>query len=168
MTRSRPLAVAAALACALVLVACGSSDKKSTTAATTSAPAPAPAPSATSAPAIPFPSGAAPKRLVVRDLKRGTGPAARPGQTLTLNYVGAGLSDRRVFDSSYRTGQPFSFALGSGQVIPGWDRGLVGMRVGGRRLLVIPPGLGYGAQGSGPIKPNETLVFVVDLLGVQG
>ncbi len=167
MTPPRPLAAGAALVAALALVACGSGGGKKTT-ATTSAAAPATPPSAAAPPAIPFPSGAAPTRLVARDLKRGTGPVARPGQTLTLNYVGAGLSDRRVFDSSYRTGQPFSFALGSGQVIPGWDRGLVGMRVGGRRLLVIPPSLGYGAQGSGPIKPNETLVFVVDLLGVQG
>ena len=87
---------------------------------------------------------------------------------MTVQYVGVAWSAKQQFDSSWDRGEPIMFKLGTGQVIPGWDQGVAGMKVGGRRRLVIPPDLAYGAQGSPPaIGPNETLVFVIDLLGVQ-
>ncbi len=117
----------------------------------------------TSKPTVRVPRGVRPpSELRTRDLVPGDGPVLRPGSQVTVHYVGVAWSTGRQFDASWDRGEPFPFPLGQGRVIPGWDRGLVGMRVGGRRLLVVPPGLGYGPQGSGPIKPNETLVFVVD------
>ncbi|MEV1333221.1 FKBP-type peptidyl-prolyl cis-trans isomerase [Micromonospora costi] len=112
--------------------------------------------------------GAPPADLVIEDLTVGEGPEAQPGQLATVHYVGVGHSSGREFDSSWNRGEPFEFPLGGGQVIAGWDRGVVGMRVGGRRRLVIPPHLGYGDRGAaGVIRPGETLIFVVDLLGVR-
>ena len=112
--------------------------------------------------------GDAPAELVVEDLAVGEGPEARPGQLVNVHYVGVAHSTGREFDASYNRGEPFAFPLGGGQVIAGWDQGVAGMKVGGRRKLTIPPHLGYGARGAGGvIKPNETLIFVVDLLGVQ-
>lgn len=112
--------------------------------------------------------GAPPADLVIEDLTVGEGPEARPGQLATVHYVGVAHSTGREFDASWNRGEPFAFPLGGGQVIAGWDQGVVGMKVGGRRRLTIPPHLGYGARGAGGvIKPNETLVFVVDLLGVR-
>jgi peptidylprolyl isomerase/FKBP-type peptidyl-prolyl cis-trans isomerase FkpA len=102
--------------------------------------------------------------LVVQDEQQGTGAAAAPGDTLSVNYTGK-LQDGTIFDTSIGRA-PFSFVLGAGQVIQGWDQGLVGMKVGGKRLLIIPPSLGYGAQAMGPIPANSTLVFEVDLLSV--
>jgi peptidylprolyl isomerase len=100
------------------------------------------------------------------DLIVGKGPAAGAGQPISVQYVLATYSSRKVIQSSW-TSQPFSFTLGEGQVIPGWDQGVVGMRVGGRRELIIPPSLGYGAQSPGAgIASNDTLVFVVDLLKI--
>jgi peptidylprolyl isomerase len=113
-------------------------------------------------------AGPPPADLVVEDLTTGDGPEARPGQSATVHYVGVAHSTGREFDSSWNRGQPFSFNLGRGQVIDGWDRGVVGMKVGGRRRLVVPPHLGYGNQGAGGvIKPGERLIFVVDLIGVN-
>jgi peptidylprolyl isomerase len=112
--------------------------------------------------------GAPPADLVVEDITPGDGPEAQPGQVATVHYVGVSFSTGKEFDASWNRGQPFSFPLGGGQVIAGWDRGVVGMKIGGRRKLVIPPHLGYGDRGAGNvIKPGETLVFVVDLVGVQ-
>ena len=112
--------------------------------------------------------GAPPAELRVEDITVGDGPEAKPGQHVSVHYVGVAHSTGREFDASYNRGEPFRFPLGGGQVIAGWDQGVAGMRVGGRRRLTIPPHLGYGARGAGGvIKPNETLVFVVDLLGVQ-
>jgi peptidylprolyl isomerase len=112
--------------------------------------------------------GDAPAELVVEDLTVGDGPEARAGQLVNVHYVGVAHSTGREFDASYNRGEPFAFPLGGGQVIAGWDQGVAGMKVGGRRKLTIPPHLGYGARGAGGvIKPNETLIFVVDLLGVQ-
>ena len=160
-----PAAAAAALLAAAALAACGD-DSKSSKSDTATADAATVAGDA-KAPAIPFPSGPAPTRLVVKDLKTGTGAVAKPGDLVTVNYIGASLSTKKVFDQSFGK-EPFIFGLGASQVIKGWDQGVAGMKVGGRRLLVIPPALGYGASGQPPsIKPNETLVFVVDLLGVQ-
>jgi peptidylprolyl isomerase len=114
-------------------------------------------------PKIERPTGSPPDVLVKKDLVVGTGPAAKAGDTLSMQYVGVSFSNGQEFDASWDRGQPFSFPLGQGQVIAGWDQGIVGMKAGGRRELVIPPALGYGAQGQGNILPNETLVFVVDL-----
>ena len=112
--------------------------------------------------------GDPPADLVVEDIAVGDGPEARPGQHVTVHYVGVAHSTGSQFDASYDRGEPFAFPLGGGRVIAGWDQGVAGMKVGGRRKLTIPPHLGYGARGAGGvIKPNETLVFVVDLLGVQ-
>ena len=162
----RTLAVGLALA-ALAFAGCGGSDKGTEAAAPTDTAAPAATPAATK-PEVKVPKGKLPKTLVKKDLKVGTGAEAKPGSTVSVQYVGVSALNGRQFDASWDRGQPFSFQLGSGQVIPGWDRGVAGMKVGGRRMLVIPPKLAYGAQGSPPtIGPNETLVFVIDLLGVQ-
>ena len=105
-----------------------------------------------------------PAEMVVKDIKKGTGKEAKSGDTVSVQYVGALYHNNTVFDNSWDKGQPFSFPLGQGQVIKGWDQGVEGMKVGGRRELVIPPDLGYGAQGSPPTIPGgSTLVFVVDL-----
>jgi peptidylprolyl isomerase len=110
----------------------------------------------------------APTSLVAQDLAVGTGRAATCGDTVSVQYVGVAFSTKKQFDASWDRGQPFQFTLGTGNVIPGWDQGVVGMRVGGRRQLTIPPALGYGAQGTsdGSIGPNETLVFVVDMVKI--
>jgi len=112
--------------------------------------------------------GAPPADLVIEDITVGDGPEARPGQVVTVHYVGVAHSTGREFDSSWSRDDTFAFGLGGGQVIDGWDKGVAGMRVGGRRKLTIPPHLGYGNRGAaGVIKPGETLIFVVDLLGVR-
>lgn len=117
-------------------------------------------------PEIPKPIGSPPRKLVKEDIVKGKGPAAKTGDSLTVNYAGISYSTGEEFDASWNNGAPFSFQLG-GQVIEGWNKGIVGMRAGGRRMLTIPPELGYGSQGSGPIAPNETLVFVVDLVSID-
>jgi peptidylprolyl isomerase len=115
-------------------------------------------------PKIGKPSGKPPTKLTVVDIVPGKGPGAKNGDSLTVDYAGNSWSTGKEFDASWKRGQPFPLTLGQGSVIQGWDQGLVGMKAGGRRLLVIPPDLGYGASGSGTaIKPNETLIFVVDL-----
>ena len=112
--------------------------------------------------------GAPPADLVIEDITVGDGPEATPGHQVEVHYVGVAHSTGKEFDASYNRGEAFDFGLGAGQVIGGWDQGVVGMRVGGRRKLTIPPHLGYGQRGAaGVIKPGETLIFVVDLLGVQ-
>ncbi len=105
--------------------------------------------------------------LQIEELAEGNGPVAKAGQQVSVHYIGW-LTDGRKFDSSVDRGQPFAFQLGAGQVIKGWDRGVAGMKVGGKRKLTIPPELGYGARGfPGAIPPNATLVFEVELLGVR-
>ena len=104
--------------------------------------------------------------LIVQDIIVGEGDEAISGKVLTVHYAGA-LEDGSIFDSSVARGEPFEFILGSGQVIPGWDQGLQGMRVGGQRALSIPPELAYGDQGIWPIPPNATLIFEVELLAIE-
>ncbi len=119
-------------------------------------------------PEFTIPEGAPPDELVVETLIAGDGATAETGDTVRVHYVGKAWSTGAQFDASWDRGQPFDFELGAGRVIPGWDRGIRGMQVGGRRRLVIPPGLAYGEQGAGEaIGPGETLVFVVDLLEVS-
>ena len=112
--------------------------------------------------------GDLPSELEVSDLTVGEGTTADLGSTAVVHYVGVAASTGEQFDASWDRGEPFVFALGAGQVIAGWDQGVVGMKVGGRRRLVIPPHLGYGARGAGGvIRPHETLIFVVDLVDVR-
>ena len=122
----------------------------------------------TEKPEIDFPDFEVPADLVVTDITVGEGPEAAAGNTVAVHYVGVAHSTGEEFDASYNRGTPLDFRLGVGQVIAGWDQGVEGMKVGGRRKLVIPPHLGYGDRGAGGvIKPGETLIFVVDLLKVS-
>jgi len=119
-------------------------------------------------PQVTVPDGPPPSELQVTDLVEGTGAEATPGHTVSVQYVGVSYSNGQQFDASWDRGQAFSFPLGGGRVIKGWDQGVAGMKVGGRRELIIPPHLGYGDRGAGgAIKPGETLIFVVDLVGVH-
>ena len=119
-------------------------------------------------PEIDFPDSPPPGDLEVTEITEGDGPEASNGSTVSVHYVGVAHSTGEEFDASYNRGTPLQFRLGSGQVISGWDQGVAGMKVGGRRRLVIPPHLGYGDRGAGGvIAPGETLIFVVDLVGVS-
>ncbi|CAN5542063.1 hypothetical protein BH18ACT1_BH18ACT1_05370 [soil metagenome] len=119
-------------------------------------------------PDVTIPETPPPTELVSTNLERGEGPKVQEGDTVSVRYVGKSYSTDTEFDSNYDAPEPFQFTIGAGNVIPGWDQGVPGMRPGGRRQLVIPPELGYGAEGQPPdIGPNETLVFVIDLLSVE-
>jgi peptidylprolyl isomerase len=116
-------------------------------------------------PEVDFPEGAPPKDLEITDIWEGDGKVAGAGDTVEVHYVGVAFSSGEEFDASWSRGEPLRFKLGIGQVISGWDQGVQGMKVGGRRKLVIPPHLGYGSRGAGAqIKPGETLIFVCDLV----
>ena len=118
-------------------------------------------------PDVPVPGGEPPASLDIADLEVGTGAEATNGSAVDVHYVGVSWATGKQFDASWDRRETFSFRLGAGEVIPGWDQGVQGMKVGGRRRLTIPPDLAYGARGAGGvIAPNETLVFVVDLVGV--
>ena len=171
------------LPCLLLLLlvvpaACGSDDDSGEPAAkpTPEKTSEEPSPSAqrealkdtTTKPVIPKPSGSPPRRLDKQDIVKGKGPAAKPGDIVTVQYVGVAFSTGDEFDASWDRGQPFAVPLGAGQVIEGWDKGLVGIRKGGRRMLTIPPELAYGSEGSPPtIAPNETLIFVIDAIDIK-
>ena len=119
-------------------------------------------------PEIDFPGPETPDDLVITEVTEGDGAEATSGSTVSVHYVGVAHSTGEEFDASYNRGTPLEFRLGIGQVIQGWDQGVAGMKVGGRRQLVIPPHLGYGDRGAGGvIQPGETLIFVVDLLDVR-
>lgn len=159
-------------ALALAAAGCGDDEKDATTtpteptATTPTTPEPAVAPTR-SKPKVDIPKGEPPKELEVKDLIEGEGPAAKAGDPLTVNYVGVLYSNGKEFDNSFDRGQPLPLQLGAGQVIPGWDKGLVGMQVGGRRRLIIPPEDAYGSAGQPPTIPrNATLVFIVDLQSI--
>jgi peptidylprolyl isomerase len=166
-------------AIAIAVAGCGGDDS-STTADIPSGDAPAakaPPPIKTSTdlkdtdtkPVIPQQKGKPPKELVVKDIVLGKGRAAKKGDQLSMQYVGVTFADGQEFDASWDSGTPFDFTLGQGTVIKGWDKGLVGIKPGGRRQLTIPAKLGYGAQGQPPdIPPNAALVFIVDALKVSG
>jgi peptidylprolyl isomerase len=154
-----------------------STPSPSTSTSTTPAPAAPtscvkvnPNPPAKGDPVVPDVKGKLTNKLVINDIKKGTGAAAKAGDSITVKYVGVACSTGKAFDASYTDGAPkqeFTFVLGKGSVIPGWDQGLVGMKVGGQRQLIIPAALAYGASGSGAtIKGNETLNFVVNLVKV--
>jgi peptidylprolyl isomerase len=183
LRRRAPLALAA-LGAAAVIAGCGSSSSSSTitvgnessadnalikagpsaSATTPSAKTPTSGP-LSKEPEV-KPSGAPPTKLVTKDIVTGSGAEAKVGSSITVNYVGVLFHGGKVFDSSWKRGEPATFPLKAGGLIPGWVLGIPGMKVGGRRELVIPAALAYGAKGSGTtIPPNEPLVFVVDLLG---
>ena len=173
------LSLIAAVLLAVGVAACGGDDSSSEgETAATATPTEAPAANNVDAiaagitkntkkkPEIAVPEGDPPTQLVIRDIVKGKGPKAKAGDQLSMQYVGNSWSTGEQFDASWDRGaQPFPFQLGAGMVIPGWDQGMVGMREGGRRLLIVPPDLGYGAGGTpdGAIAPNETLIFAVDL-----
>jgi peptidylprolyl isomerase len=146
-------------------------EKTSTTSTTPTTPTstvktPTSGPLATQ-PNVTVPSGSAPTKLVTKEIITGTGPEAKAGDSVTVNYVGVLYNGGKEFDASWKRNEPFTFTLGKGQVISGWDQGVAGMKVGGRRELIIPSELAYGKRGSPPTIPaNAPLVFVVDLLGV--
>lgn len=118
-------------------------------------------------PEIDFPGGEPPADLEIKEIWEGDGPEAKAGQTVSVHYVGVAFSTGEEFDSSWNRGAPLQFPLGAGRVIQGWDKGLQGMKVGGRRQLTIPAHLAYGDRGAGAaIAPGETLIFVCDLMGV--
>jgi peptidylprolyl isomerase len=118
-------------------------------------------------PEVDYQGGEPPTVLEIKDITEGDGAEAKAGDTVAVHYVGVAWSTGEEFDSSWGRGQPFSFSLGAGRVIKGWDHGVQGMKVGGRRQLIIPPHLGYGSRGAGQaIKPGETLIFVCDLVSV--
>lgn len=165
-------------ALALALAGCGGGDKEKS-AAPASTPAASPSPTVAAEPGaisknleeepiIPKPAGDPPAKLTKRDIVKGDGPKAKTGDQLSVQYTGVSFSTGEKFDASWDRGaEPFQFPVGGGQVIPGWDMGIPGMRVGGRRELIIPSDLAYGPQGRPPaIGPDETLVFVVDLVKI--
>lgn len=148
------LAATLAIVVAVVLIARGGDDDGGSTAVAEK-------------PEVTVPDGDPPEELEIEDIEVGDGAEAQPGDQVEVQYVGVDYDSGEEFDSSWERPEPFEFELGGGQVIPGWDEGVVGMREGGRRELVIPPDLAYGRQGSPPaIGPNATLVFVVDLVSV--
>jgi peptidylprolyl isomerase len=122
----------------------------------------------TTRPTITVPAGEAPGQLQTEDLEVGSGEEATRGRVAEVHYVGVAWSNGEEFDASWNRGETFRFTIGAGQVINGWDQGVAGMKVGGRRRITIPPALGYGSRGAGGvIKGGETLIFVVDLVGVR-
>ena len=172
---SNPLLALAAVT--LALGGCGGGEEPASDAGTVAEPPPstdseAPAAAAptdlNSKPAVEIPDAPPPSELEVEDIVEGDGEAVGPGDELQVQYIGVSYGTGEEFDSSWERGEPFAFQLGAGMVIPGWDEGLEGMMVGGRRRLTIPPDLAYGPQGSPPaIGPNETLVFVIDLVDAR-
>jgi FKBP-type peptidyl-prolyl cis-trans isomerase len=174
MLTKRLIAITLAALTAGLVAACGSSKapgvQLAPSAGATQASIPTPPkipPAISKKPVVTVPTGPAPTKLVVKDLITGTGATAAAGQTVTVNYVGVLYKNGKQFDSTWSRNQPFTTALSTSSVIQGWVKGIPGMKVGGRRELIVPPSLGYGKAGSPPTIPaNSTLVFVVDLISV--
>jgi len=172
--RALPI-IAATVASAVALAACGGSTAPGVTQAPSAGSTQASVPAApkvppqlSKKPVVTVPKTPAPAQLVVKDLIPGTGAEAQAGKTITVNYVGVLYKSGQEFDSSWSRNQPFTTQLASGQVITGWVKAISGMKVGGRRELIIPPSEAYGKTGQPPkIPPNSTLIFVVDLLSVS-
>lgn len=166
----KTLALMIALGVGLAVAGCGSNEESSTGGAGSSALTSIESSGNTSnrsKPKVTVPKGAPPEELVKKELIEGTGAEAKSGDEVTVQYVGVNYKSGKEFDSSWSRNEPFPFTLGAGQVIPGWEQGVEGMKVGGRRELIIPPELAYGETGAPPaIGPNETLVFVIDLLSI--
>jgi peptidylprolyl isomerase len=174
MPRMQRLLLIVGACLVLVVAGCGSDDSSTTSDSTAASTEEAEAPQETESskkktkPKVTVPNGAPPKQLETKDLEEGTGATAKAGDVVSVQYVGVNYKNGKEFDASWSRGEPFTFTLGAGEVIPGWDQGVEGMKVGGRRELIIPPDLGYGSTGAPPaIPPNETLVFVVDLEAVE-
>lgn len=163
------LIISLCVALTLAIAGCGDSDDSSTpTGETTTAQSGGAAADLNKKPEITVPSGSAPKQLEERELVEGSGAEAKAGDEVTVQYVGVGYESGEEFDASWDRGEPFTFPLGASRVIKGWDQGIAGMKVDGRRELIIPANLAYGPTGAPPaIGPNETLIFVVDLLAVN-
>jgi peptidylprolyl isomerase len=159
----------AAVIVAVILISRAGGGDDSETSSCEKPPGPVASSAKKTKPTVEAPDCSAPETLVVNDLETGTGAVAQSGDEVSVQYVGINFADGQEFDSSWSRGaKPFPFTLGAGQVIPGWDQGIEGMKVGGRRELIIPPDLAYGESGQPPsIGPNETLVFVVDLQAVK-
>jgi peptidylprolyl isomerase len=155
------------LACAaLAFAACGDDDSSSGSSSSSDATT-AEAPAKKTRPKITPPSGPPPKQLEINDLEEGSGAEAKAGDKVTVQYAGVDYKSGKEFDSSWSRNEPFPFTLGAGEVIAGWDQGIVGMKEGGRRELIIPAELAYGEEGRPPaIPPNETLIFVIDLVEI--
>lgn len=152
----------------LAIAGCGGDDDSSTSTEATTAQGAASNADLEVKPEVTVPDGPPPKRLETREIVKGDGAEAKPGDTALVQYVGVGYKTGEQFDASWDNGSPFPFTIGQGEVISGWDEGVAGMKVGGRRELIIPPDMAYGAAGSPPlIAPNETLVFIVDLISVE-
>lgn len=171
MRAVKALMLMVAVCAGLLVAGCGGSDDSSTE-STGSAESTAATTTESSAektkPKVLVPKGNPPKKLEIKELEKGTGTEAKSGDEVTVQYVGVNYKNGKEFDASWDRGEPFSFSLGAGEVIPGWDQGVEGMKEGGRRELIIPPELAYGEAGAPPaIGPNETLVFVIDLLEVN-
>ncbi len=154
------MGIASTSLCVVLAVAgCGGGSSSSSSESTATA--------AKTKPTVTVPKGAPPRKLTVKEIEKGSGEEAKSGDEVTVQYVGVDYKSGKEFDSSWSRSEPFTFTLGAGQVIPGWEKGVEGMKVGGRRELIVPPGMAYGKAGSPPaIGPNETLVFVIDLLEI--
>ena len=149
MKRPAPFIVLCAV---LVLAGCGGSESSS---------------GGKTKPVVTVPKGPPPKKLIVREIEKGTGPAVKIGDEVTVKWLGAQYRNGEEFGSSWADHDTFTFLTNAGRVIPGWDRGVIGMRVGGRRELIIPPALAYEDRGTASTPPNETLIYVVDLLAIE-
>jgi len=175
------LITALCAALAIAVAGCGGSDSSTDSSSSTEASASTESSDATTEksgeskatkektkPTVTVPKGISPKQFATKELEEGTGATAKKGDKVTVQYVGVGYDSEEEFDSSWSRNEPFSFTLGAGEVIKGWDQGVEGMKVGGRRELLIPGNLAYGPEGRPPsIGPNETLIFVIDLLAVN-
>jgi peptidylprolyl isomerase len=170
VSRGRISIIVTCAALGLAIAGCGGSSDSSTQAgaeATSTAKAPS-SEDINTKPEVTVPDGPPPKQLEIKELVEGTGAEAKPGLESTVQYVGVDYKTGKQFDASWDRGEPFTFKIGDREVIPGWDQGVKGMKVGGRRELIIPPNLAYGATGAPPaIAPNETLIFVIDLVSVK-